>query len=96
MLGSDEFSNPLLSHDEYKALPGIKTPRRARWMHTGSFRNSTARAQESGVELGEAALHTRHSPLDCYTVWDGDDVSRPTFSFNASEKHIDCISSRAV
>lgn len=30
-------------------------------------------------------LHTRHSPLDCYTVWDGDDVSRPTFSFNASE-----------
>lgn len=49
-----------------------------------------------GVELGEAALHTRHSLLDCYTVWDGDDVSRPTFSFNVSEKHTDCISSRAV
>lgn len=43
-------------------------------------------AREICSRTREAALHTCHSPLDCYAVWDGDDISRPTFSFNASEK----------
>lgn len=53
-------------------------------------------AQEICSRTGEAVLHTCHLPLDCYTVWDGDDVSRPTFSFDASEKYTDCVSSGAI